>query len=152
LECGTGYGESSLHMLAALEHLHQGHLHTIELDATRRRLALEAVDRFFPQTQRITSVEGSFADVLPRVVAAAAPLDLVFEDGPHMPDVTLEVYEQVVGAVRPGGLMIFDDVQHEMGNQPAWAKIRSDPRVAASLEINARFGICARAGDGASPA
>jgi len=152
LECGTGYGESSLHMLAGLEHLHQGHLHTIELDATRRRLALEAVDRFFPETQRITSVEGNFADVLPRVVAAAAPLDLVFEDGPHTPDVTLEVFEQVVDSVRPGGLMIFDDVQHEMGNQPAWAKIRSDPRVAASLEINARFGICARAGDGASPA
>jgi len=146
LECGTGYGESSLHMLAALEHLHHGHLHTIELDATRRRLALEAVDRFFPQTRRLTSVEGSFADALAGVVAAAAPLDLVFEDGPHTPDVTLDVFEQVVDAVRPGGLMIFDDVQHEMGNQPAWAKIRSDPRVAASLEINARFGICARAG------
>jgi len=124
-------------------------------DRARRdapRLALEAVDRFFPQTRRITGVEGSFAEVLPRVVAAAAPLDLVFEDGPHTPDVTLEVYEQVVDAARPGGLMVFDDVQHELGNQPAWAKIRSDARVAASPEINARLGICVRAGDGASPA
>lgn len=149
LECGTGYGESSLHMLAALEDLRHGHLHTIELDPTRRRLALDAVDRFFPQTQRITSVEGSFSDALPGVVVGTAPLDLVFEDGPHTPDVTLDVFEQVVDAVRPGGLMIFDDVQHEMGNQPAWAEIRSDPRVAASLEINARFGICVRAGEAA---
>ena len=146
LECGTGHGESSLHLLAALEDVGGGHLHTIELDPTRRRLALEAVDRFFPQTERLTSVEGSFSDTLPEVVAGIRPLDLVFEDGPHLPNVTLDVFEQVVDAVSPGGLIIFDDVQHELGNQHARARIRSDPRVEASLEINARLGVCVRAG------
>jgi predicted O-methyltransferase YrrM len=146
LECGTGHGESTLHLLAALEDVGGGHLHTIELDPTRRRLALEAVDRFFPQTERLTSVEGSFSDTLPELVAGIRPLDLVFEDGPHLPDVTLDVFEQVVDAVPPGGLIIFDDVQHELGNQHAWARIRSDPRVEATLEINARLGVCVRAG------
>ena len=145
LECGTGYGESSLHILAALEHEDHGHLHTVELDPTRRRLALEAIDRFFPDTQRLTSLGGSFADVLPELVESVDPLDLVFEDGPHTPEVTLDVFHQLVDAVRPGGVLIFDDVQHEKGNNRAWSEIKSDPRVAASLEINARLGVCVHA-------
>jgi predicted O-methyltransferase YrrM len=145
LECGTGYGGSSLHILAALEDADHGHLHTVELDPTRRRLAQEAIDRFFPGTQRLTSLGGSFADVLPEVVESIGPLDLVFEDGPHTPEVTLNVFHQLVDAVRPGGVLIFDDVQHEKGNNRAWSEIKGDPRVAASLEINGRLGLCVHA-------
>jgi predicted O-methyltransferase YrrM len=143
LECGTGHGASGLHILAALEDMDHGTLHTVELDPVRRQLAQSAFMTFFPDTGRVRSSEGSFSDVLPELVASLAPVDLVFEDGPHTPQVTLEVFQHVIDFVRPDGVLVFDDVHHEM-NELAWSQIRIDPRIAASLEINGRFGVCVR--------
>jgi predicted O-methyltransferase YrrM len=146
LELGTAHGLSALHLIAALEANRSGHLHTVELDSTRRTLALEAFERFFPQTKRLTSLEASFADALPGLAAELARLDLVFEDGPHTHDVTLEAFRQTIDYLEPGGVYVVDDIEFSGDQERAWVSIRNDPRVAASLEINGRCGVCFRAG------
>jgi predicted O-methyltransferase YrrM len=144
LELGTAHGFSALHILAALEANERGHLYTVELDPTRRTLALKAVDRFFPGTERVTSIESSFADVLPELAEDLAPLDLIFEDGPHTHDVTLAAFKQTIDHLKPGGLYIVDDINFDGEQEHAWVSIRNDPRIVASVEINGRSGICFR--------
>jgi predicted O-methyltransferase YrrM len=143
LELGTGHGQSGLHILEALEANGRGHFHTVELDPTRRALALSAFERYFPGTSRVTSVESSVADALPALAAELAPIDLVYEDGPHTAEVTLDTFERAIDHVRAGGLYIVDDINFR-DQELAWAAIRNDERIGASLEINARFGLCVR--------
>jgi predicted O-methyltransferase YrrM len=143
LELGTGHGQSGLHIIEALEANGYGHFHTVELDATRRTLALSAFERYCPGSSRVTSIQSSVADALPALAAELAPIDLVYEDGPHTAEVTLDTFERTIDYVRPGGLYIVDDINFR-DQELAWAAIRNDDRVGASLEINARFGLCVR--------
>ena len=145
VELGTAHGVSSLHLLAALHDNAKGHLTTIEFDHDRRALAVEGFRRFYPDSERVSSVQGLFAEVLPDLMPSVAPVDLVFEDGPHTADVTLSAFLAVVDHIRPGGLYLVDDIRDNPGQEVAWAKIRSDPRIAASIEVNGRMGICVRA-------
>jgi predicted O-methyltransferase YrrM len=68
----------------------------------------------------------------------------VFEDGPHVPEVTLAAFELVRDHVRPGGLYLVDDIYFP-GNEDAWRAIRADSRVEGWAELNGRLGICALA-------
>ncbi len=145
LELGTAHGLSGLHVLAAFEENKHGHLHTVEIDPTRRELAVQAFERFFPHSTRWTSIESSFSGVLPRLAQELDPLDLVFEDGPHSREVTLQAFEQTIDCLRPGGVYVVDDIAFDREQEKGWVAIRNDPRVEASLEINARFGLCFRA-------
>jgi predicted O-methyltransferase YrrM len=145
LELGTAHGLSGLYMLAAFEENQRGHLHTVEFDPTRRALAVQAFGRFFPHTTRWTSIESSFSGVLPQLAQELDPLDLIFEDGPHTRDVTLQAFEQTIECLRPDGVYVVDDIAFDREQEKAWVAIRNDHRVAASLEINARFGLCFRA-------
>jgi predicted O-methyltransferase YrrM len=144
LELGTAHGKSGMHIVAALEANECGHLHTVEIDPTRRQLAVDAFERFFPGSPRVTSIETSFGDVLPGLAAEISPIDLAFEDGPHTHDVTLDTFHRTIDYLAPGGLYIVDDVQFSDGQELAWVSIRNDPRIAASLEVNGRIGVCVR--------
>lgn len=144
LELGTAHGLSGLYLIAALEENQRGHLHTVELDATRRALAVKAFERFFPQSTRWTSIESSFSDVLPQLAQDLAPLDMIFEDGPHTHDVTLEAFERSIDCLTPGGVYVVDDILFDREQEKAWVAMRDDPRIAASVEINARYGLCFR--------
>ena len=144
LELGTGHGVSGLHIIAALEENQCGQLTTVELDRTRRTVAISAFNRFFPAGKRWTSMQSSFAEALPDLAEDLAPIDIVFEDGPHTYDVTLQTFEQTIGSVKLGGLYIVDDIAFDGEQEKAWVAIRNDPRIGASIEINDRFGLCVK--------
>jgi predicted O-methyltransferase YrrM len=147
LELGTAHGLSGLHIIAALEASQRGHLNTVELDPTRRALAVTAFERFFPGSNRWTSVESSFSDGLPGLAEDVAPIDVIFEDGPHTYEATMEAFEGSIACLKPGGLYIVDDICFDPQQEQAWVAIRNDRRIEASLEVNARFGLCIRSAD-----
>jgi predicted O-methyltransferase YrrM len=144
IELGTAYGQGSLHILLALAENQEGHLHTVELDPHRRERALAAFARF-PELDRVTSIEGDMREHAGPLAARSAPVDLLFEDGPHDGPTTLAAFEATIDHVRPGGLYVADDIAQEPEQEVAWARIRSDPRLQGTLEINERHGVCVRA-------
>lgn len=153
IELGTAYGLSTLHLLAALVESDYGHLYTIEGEPERRAQALRSIKATFPQTERITSLEGLFHAQLPELLGGLeTSVDLVFEDGPHIPETTESVFEQLWPRVREGGLMLFDDIRHDNGNYAAWSRIAQHESVCASIEVNGRLGLCVRSGRGLTTA
>lgn len=144
IEFGTAYGQGSLHIIAALSENQQGHLYTVELDPRRRERALAAFARF-PTLDRITSIEADMRDEAGPLAERVAPVDLVFEDGPHDGTTTLAAFEATIEHVKPGGIYVVDDIAQEPEQESAWVRIRNDRRVAGSLEINGRHGVCIRA-------
>jgi predicted O-methyltransferase YrrM len=141
LELGTAYGVSTLYLLAATD---AGRVTTVEADPVRRGVALRAFERFGVE-DRVESRLGLFADHIPAILAdSSEPLQFVFEDGPHVPEVTLDVFERVIDHVASGGILVFDDVYHHEGNEVAWHKIVAHPSIVASGEVNGRQGVCVK--------
>ena len=90
-----------------------------------------------------TPGSGTSPTSCPGLLADTPPFGLVFEDGPHTPEVTWQAFELVIDHVEPGGLLVFDDIyhRHDGNNAEAWARIVTHRAVVASAEVNGRQGI-----------
>ncbi|HEY8407307.1 MAG TPA: class I SAM-dependent methyltransferase [Gaiellaceae bacterium] len=138
LELGTAYGIGTMYILAATE----ASLVTVEGDPLRRQAALASFERH-GLAARVESVSGWFPDVLPSLLERRAePFDFVYEDGPHIADVTWRTFTAVVPTLRKGSLYVLDDVHHIAGNDEAWERIQAHESVVASAEFNGRQGVC----------
>lgn len=144
LELGTNLGVSAAYQAAALALDGGGELHTIEgtgalVDLARRHLASLGL---------VAEVhEGRFSDVLPGLLARAAPLDYVFIDGHHDGPATVGYFAQIHPALGPGALVVFDDVAWSAGMAEAWRTIQADPRVRVAMGLGT-MGVCLVGGAG----
>ena len=115
LEVGMAWGLSTLHILSALAEVRgsaAGAPHVVmdPFQASRfrnaarclvREVGAEAMVEFYPEPSEI---------VLPRMVAAGRQFDLAFIDGDHHFDPGFVDFFFVHRLLKPGGLVIFDDV------------------------------------------
>jgi predicted O-methyltransferase YrrM len=138
LELGTAYGIGTMYLLAASD----APVVTVEGDPVRRAAATASFERH-GLIGRVESVAGWFPDVVPTVLAKRPrPFDFVYEDGPHVADITWRTFAAVAPALPPGALYVLDDVHHIAGNAEAWARIQAHEAVVASAEYNGRQGLC----------
>ena len=103
VEVGTGAGVSGLYLLAGMAD--DGHLVSIDVEGENQRAAREAYTEAGVATTRYRLINGSAADVLPRMRDAA--YDLVFVDADK--GAYGVYYEQAVRMLRPGGVVAFDN-------------------------------------------
>jgi predicted O-methyltransferase YrrM len=104
VEVGTGAGVSGLYLLAGMAA--DGVLTTVDVEGENQRAAKEAFNDAGIGSTRYRLINGSAAEVLPRLRDDA--YDLVFVDADK---VAYGVYfEQAVRLLRPGGIMAFDNV------------------------------------------
>jgi len=115
LEIGMAWGLSTLHILAALAEVNgaagfKPHVVVDPFEASRfgnaglrliRELGAEAMVEFYPEGSEI---------VLPRLLADGRQFELVFIDGDHRFDPGFVDFFYVHRLLKPGGLVIFDDV------------------------------------------
>jgi predicted O-methyltransferase YrrM len=103
VEVGTGAGVSGLYLLGGMAA--DGVLTTIDVEGEHQRAAKEAFTEAGIPSARYRLINGSAAEVLPRLREEA--YDLVFVDA----DKTAYsvYYEQAVRLLRPGGIVAFDN-------------------------------------------
>lgn len=103
VEVGTGAGVSGLHLLDGMAA--DGQLVSIDIEAENQRAARQAFTEAGIAPGRYRLINGSAADVLPRMRDDA--YDLVFVDADKS---AYGVYcEQAVRMLRPGGVVAFDN-------------------------------------------
>jgi predicted O-methyltransferase YrrM len=103
VEIGTGAGVSGLYLLAGMPA--DGVLTSIDIEGENQRAAKEAFGEAGIATTRYRLINGSAAEVLPRLRDAA--YDLVFVDADKAAYAVY--YEQAVRLLRPGGVVAFDN-------------------------------------------
>jgi predicted O-methyltransferase YrrM len=103
VEVGTGAGVSGLYLLAGMAV--GGQLVSIDVEGENQRAAREAYTEAGIAPTRYRLINGSAADVLPRMRETA--YDLVFVDADK--SAYSVYYEQAVRMLRPGGVMAFDN-------------------------------------------
>ena len=112
VETGVAYGVSSAFILKALEENGRGALHSIDLPPLRRRYHRSwgiAVDEAL--RPRWSPHRGPSKRVLPELLEELGAVDLFLHDSLHTRRNMRREFEAVWPRLRPGGLLLVDDVE-----------------------------------------
>lgn len=88
----------------------------------------------------ITLIAGHFDDTLTTALSSMASPDLVFFDGNHRKEATLNYFQQILPALHESSVLIFDDIYWSVEMKAAWEEIKSDPKVTLTIDLF-RLGI-----------
>ena len=133
VELGTCVGISAAYQAGALKLNGKGHLRTIEGSPEISRIAQETLDNLDLKNTEI--ITGSFHEKLKDTLESAKPIDFFFNDGHHDHDALLKYFEETVPYLARKAVIIFDDISWSKGMEEAWSKIKSDQRVAATVDL-----------------
>jgi predicted O-methyltransferase YrrM len=133
LEIGTAIGYSGIWLAGALPP--HGMLITMEVDDARAREARENFARAGFGT-RASVIVGDAERMLAKV---SGPFDLIFQDGDKPAYLTM--LDRLVALLRPGGLLVTDNVLWDGEVVPGFVKTPKHPGVdtRAIVEYNARI-------------
>jgi predicted O-methyltransferase YrrM len=104
VEVGTGAGVSGLWLLAGMRP--EGVLTTVDIESENQRAAREAFGEAGIAPGRYRTINGSAAEVLPRLRDGAYDLVFVDADKTGYP----VYYQQALRLLRPGGVVAFDNM------------------------------------------
>ncbi len=128
LELGTCVGISAAYLSRAIKRNGNGHVWTIEGSRKVADIALQTLSNL--NLSDVASVIcGPFHETL-RPVLADRTFDFVFVDGHHDGPATIKYFEQIKQRVRPGAIVLFDDIEWSPGMATAWVQIKADPSIA----------------------
>lgn len=127
LEIGFFQGKSSLYIAGALEDLGRGHLVTIDRESARRHDPnIESLLDQAGLAHRATPVYAyrSFTWELQKLIARTPrpQFDLCYFDGGHTWDETGFGFLLVDLLLRPGGVIVFDDMNWTVAGSAAYAR------------------------------
>lgn len=138
LEMGTCVGVSGSYLAAAAgDGRGGGMLRTLEGHEDRAEVARETFRRL--ELTDVEVVVGTFRRTLPGALDDE-PFDLVFVDGHHDGDATLEYVDLIRAASRPGTVLVLDDITWSDSMAAAWTEVQR--RLAASAHADlGRVGV-----------
>ncbi len=130
LELGTSLGISTAYMASANS---KTNITTIEGCSEIASAARQNFEHL--QLKNIEQVIGNFDTVLPEVLAKKTKLDLVFFDGNHRKQPTLDYFNQCLQKAHEGSMFIFDDIYWSDEMKQAWEEIKKNDRVTVSIDL-----------------
>lgn len=144
VETGVALGFSSATILAALEANDHGRLHSIDLPAPQWNPDRE-VGELVPAglRHRWTLELGPSQRLLPRALARLGPVDVFLHDSNHAYSAQLREYRVAWPALRPGGILVTDDVWSPAFLEHA-AAVGARPLLVEKVPGGPAFGLARR--------
>jgi predicted O-methyltransferase YrrM len=111
VETGVALGFSTATILAAMRRNELGHLYSVDLPAVQYGHDRETGSAVPADLRdRWTLILGPSQKLLPRLLTDVGPVDLFLHDANHAYSAQLREYRSTWPHIRPGGLLISDDV------------------------------------------
>ena len=130
IELGTCLGLTTSYLSKAVP---EAKVLTIEGCPETAKVALENFNRLnLPNVELKT---GNFDHIFPEVVQSAAILDVVYVDGNHRKDATLNYFNWCLPKITENSLIIFDDIYWSKGMEEAWEEIKAHPQVTVTVDL-----------------
>ncbi|RLD70379.1 MAG: SAM-dependent methyltransferase [Bacteroidetes bacterium] len=129
LELGTSLGIGTMY----LAYSQKAKVCTIEGDLS----IYEKAKSIFEQAElsNITSIKGEFSSKLPEVLNKVHELDLVYFDGNHKMQATLNYFEQCLTKITNHSVFVFDDIHWSADMEYAWEKIKLHPKTMVTVDL-----------------
>lgn len=85
--------------------------------------------------ENIRVIIGNFDNTLPKLLEKEASPDLVFFDGNHRKDKTLDYFNLCLKKVNNNTIFVFDDIHWSAGMEEAWEIIKSHAEVKVTIDL-----------------
>ena len=82
-----------------------------------------------------TILTGDFKDHLPGALASMKGSKLVFFDGNHQYQPTLDYFQAALGVMGDADILIFDDIHWSKDMEKAWSEIRNNEKVSCTIDL-----------------
>ena len=104
---------------------------TIEGCKNTAQKAQELFSEF--ELSNVQLVNNEFKNVLPKLTNNST-FDLIYFDGNHQKDATLNYFNQCLATAHNNAVFIFDDINWSKEMQQAWEQIKSNPKVTITID------------------
>lgn len=128
LELGTSFGITTSYLAQ-----HKGSTVVTLEGATSILDIAQEVWKQLDFQDRITAISGNFDISLQKL--ADYEFDLVFVDGNHHYKPTLNYFEQILKLVKPGSIVVFDDIHYSKEMEEAWEAIKKHNKVNTTIDV-----------------
>lgn len=130
VELGTSLGMSAINFAMGNP---SSKITTIEGCANIAAIAKENFEKL--QLNNIDIIIGNFDNVLPKLFQTTETPDLIFFDGNHRKNKTIEYFELCLPHVNNNSIFVFDDIHWSKGMKEAWEYIKSVEKVKLTLDL-----------------
>ena len=136
LELGTSIGLSSAYMALANKHTD-----ITSLEGSPSLIEVAIDNHAALDIQNVGLLQGNFDELLPSFLQDREHLSLVFFDGNHRKQATLNYFNLCLKKATPDSIFIFDDIHWSEEMHEAWSEIKAHPQITLALDLF-QFGIC----------
>jgi len=134
VEFGTAFGVSGMYWLSGMS---TGHLYTFEPNTD---WAASAEENLRTISDRFTLTVDTFETIGPTFLAPRS-VGIAFVDAIHTSEFVFRQYDILKPLMKPGALVLFDDIDFSPDMTDCWRHIAADPSLAASAILTDRVGI-----------
>ncbi len=138
IELGSCVGISASYQASALNINGKGAVVTLEGSPEIANIAKETFVNLGIKNASV--VTGPFHETLTNVFEISKPIDFFFNDGHHDHDAVIRYFNQAMPYLSETAVIVFDDISWSPGMRKAWAEIKADERVSASIDLR-KIGI-----------
>jgi len=135
LELGTSLGLGSAYLAA-----NHSNAQIISIEGSATVAAIAKANLTSLNIQNVEIICGNFDDVLPSVLKRNVKLDLIYIDGNHRYEPTINYFNLLKNKLSTKGCIVFDDIYWSKEMIKAWEEIKEDKEVKLTLDIY-RMGI-----------
>ena len=101
-----------------------------------RNIAAIAIDNFDKNhLKNIQLIQGNFEKTIPPLVAKIESVDLLFVDGNHRKQPTIEYFKTFLKKSNNQSIFIFDDIHWSKEMEEAWEVIKQHDSVTLSIDL-----------------
>lgn len=133
LEIGTNLGISGSYMIEALKDL-EGHFTTMEGLPQLCEISSMQFSNIIPNS-KFKVIQGLYDDTFPTLIEEEKGFDLLFIDGNHKKEPTLEYFMELKSLSGTSSIFVFDDIYWSKEMTQAWEEIKEDKDVNFTLDL-----------------
>ncbi len=130
VELGTSLGLNTLYLSKANS---KSMVYTIEGCTQLNKFSEELFNKH--QIQNIKTINNTFEMALPEILNQIPQLDILYVDGNHRYDSTINYFKLALQKKHEGSVFIFDDINWNEEMQKAWEEIKNNSEVTLSIDL-----------------
>ena len=130
LEIGTSLGLTTSYIAAA-----NTHANVVTLEGCPNTLAVAKSNFEKLRIKNVTTHLGNFDEILPPVLSKMQTLDLVFFDGNHRYEPTMNYFNLSLEKSNENSVFVFDDIHWSAEMTKAWEEIKNHKDVTVSIDL-----------------
>jgi len=130
VELGTSFGITTSYLASA-----NADSKVFTFEGAKNIAAIAAKNFYELHLKNIELMEGSFEKTLPFISNKIEKIDLLFVDGNHRKDPTLEYFHFFLSKATNNSIFIFDDIHWSKEMEEAWKQVQTHDSVTLTIDL-----------------